>query len=539
MKRILSLLLVALMALSVCGVAVADTEKVVKLQWFQAIGIDSLFEDPWHDRQSLYPDMVFEGLTAVDALTGEVVPVLATEWVREDDGLSYTFTIRDGVKWHDGEPLTAEDVYFTFNLEAGNPAGLSALIKNIEGYEAVANGETDTLSGVILDGNKVTFKLLNKDSLFLASLGSYAILPKHLLEGVAPADLDSYEAYWTKPIGCGPFMIDEVSFPDYFTVVAFDDYWGAKPGFEKAQFVNYNAGGNDAVVAAMISGDLDYAYGNAVNDMAVAQNVVNQNSDVEIIMVAGTYTRMFAFNIDQRADGNNKEDLKKPEVRQAFNLIMDKNAIASFYGDQAVALSTLCNPGSIQYNDDIPLPYQDIDTAVQMLKDADFDFDQTIKIDYYYDDQTTHDIMAFIEQSFEQAGVKVEMHLMTGDLSTLIYTDANYDMLYLAGGSSRPCDMYYQLTDLASYSFIGDNEVKQPMFNELLYAYRATEDAVEAKELANQLQAVGYEQCYIIPVYGLNSVTMYNAAHVEVPVEYLEQSIPGFKQPRFDLWSVK
>jgi ABC-type transport system substrate-binding protein len=147
--------------------------------------------------------------------------------------------------------------------------------------------------------------------------------------------------------------------------------------------------------------------------------------------------------------------------------------------------------------------------------------------------------MAFLQQSFEEAGVKVETHLMTGDLSTLIYTDANYDMLYLAGGGSRPCDMYKQLTELATYSFIGDNEYKQGLFNDLFYAYQATEDAAEAKELANQMQALGYETCYIIPVYGLNSVTMYNAAHVEVPVDYMQQSVAGWKQPRYDLWTLK
>lgn len=517
---------------------VEEEVKYMKLQWNQQIGIDSIFEDPWIDQQSLYPNMVFDALVAYEPQNERLVGRLATDWTQSEDGLTYTITLRDDVKWHDGEPMTAEDVIFTFNTEAANPmCNYRTSIRNIEGYDAVSNGEATELSGLSAEGNVITIKLSSVKATFMHGLRTLMILPKHLLADVAPADISTYEEFWSKPVGTGAYKMDVVSFPDYFTLVANEDYWDETAGIKHVQFTNYSAGGNDAMVAAMIAGELDYVFGNATNDMAVAENIVAQNSDVKTLLLSGGgTTRYMAFNLNGREDGNNKEILKDSKVRQAFDLIIDQNVIASFYSGQAVALSTLVNPSSPQYNADIPLPYQDIETAKQMLDEAGFDYSQTIDIAYYYDDQTTADIMALIKQEFAEAGVTVETTLLSGDLNTLIYESCNYDMIYLGGSHWLPAGCYGSLATTGNFNFLGMEEERGEVFDADATGYFATGDDAELKKIADRLQANDYKYRYTIPCYTLNTVQMYNAAHISIPADIF--SVTNCTNYRFNEWSL-
>ena len=105
---------------------VPESETPLKLQWSQSIGIDTLFESPAKDMQSLYPYMVFDSLMYWDGANGTLVPAIATEWSNNDDYTEFTLTIREDVKWHDGETLDAEDVAFTIESYIANPTSSSA-----------------------------------------------------------------------------------------------------------------------------------------------------------------------------------------------------------------------------------------------------------------------------------------------------------------------------------------------------------------------------------------------------------------------------
>ena len=515
------------------------SDGVLRLQWFQQIGIDSLFENPWHDQQSLYPYMVFDALIAQNT-DGTFVERLATDWTTSDDGLTYTFTLRDGVTWHDGEPFTAEDVVWSLAADAANPnSNYLDHIQSIEGYEAVANGEADRLSGVTAEGNVVTIQLASPNRNFLYGMASTYILPEHLLGDVDPIEMDSYEAYWSKPIGTGCYKIDEVSFPDYFTAVVNEDYFGTVPTIPSVLFTSYNAGGNDAVVSSMIAGDLDFVFGSAINDIQVANNIAAQNPDVAVELQTSFYSRFFVFNLGDRADGNEKEILHNEQVRQAINMIIDKNAIASFYEGQANALSTMVNPDSDLYNDDIPLPEKDIETAHQMLVDAGFDFSQTLDIAYYYDDQTTIDIMALLTQDFASAGITVETHLLSGDLTTLIYGDSNFDMIYCAyAGASDPITLYADWCSTSAYTFMGLEEERGAIFDAAYADYNAATTDAEAKAAADELQVLGYQTCYIIPAYSLNTIQMYNTSRLSIPEDIFELDNQLGRNWKFEEWTL-
>ena len=253
-------------------------------------------------------------------------------------------------------------------------------------------------------------------------------------------------------------------------------------------------------------------------------------------MSPASFCRWLGFNLGDRADGKMKEDLQNPIVRQAFDMIVDKQTIASFFNGQCVALSTFCNPDVDQYNDDIPLPEQNIEKAVEMLNSVNYDFSQVIDIGHFNGDQTTRDIMALLVQDFAKAGITVKTHFHEGDLTQLVDIDKNFDLYWQGYGGARPCDSYWLQTSHTSILYLGNEEERTSLIDPLYTEYASTTDPARAKELADQLQALDYQYRYIIPVYMQNTIVVYNSDNVYIPEMISE--IASAKDWNFDEWSL-
>jgi peptide/nickel transport system substrate-binding protein len=164
--------------------------------------------------------LLFNGLTRPDRETLEPRPDLAVSWEATDNGATWTFKLRDGVKWHDGAPFTAEDVKFTFE---------SILDPKVN---TVMRGHFKSLKGVdAIDKTTVRFALKEPFSAFPAFMGHLGtvcvgIIPKHALTG---QDLNTTAFNKTAPIGTGPFKFKELKAADHVTLVANDDYHFGRP----------------------------------------------------------------------------------------------------------------------------------------------------------------------------------------------------------------------------------------------------------------------------------------------------------------------
>lgn len=530
MKKILALLLAMLMVaclFTACGKkTAADGEDELRLMWTAQSGTDSIFESPWKDSvQCLYTQMVFEPLLCSEA-DGSVVYKLASAHTVSDDGLTYTFTVRDGVKWHDGEALTAEDVAFSLWGALADPYGsYKTGLLYIEGADQVVEtaGEAE-LSGVTVEGNTVTVQLTAPYSQFLSAVAKIYILPQHLLGEVSAEQLSSTEEYWKKPVGTGAYAIDEVSFPDYATLVRNAEYWGPEAGIGKVLLTSYATGGSDAVANALSAGELDFATGNEVNNITVANSVSSINSDVKVLQMTSNYQRQFLFNWVESADGNLHPDFAKKEVRQAINLLIDKEAIAAIYGENASALTSHLNPDSELYDTELTPFKRDVETAKTMLADAGFDFSHPVRIAYYYDDQSSIDAMDLVVQNLAEAGINASATLLSGDLGTLIYVDRNYDMLFCGEAADDPGYMYEQLLGTGGYfnDIIGGKDERAVLFDEVVQNYYATSDAAQQKAYAWQLQENGVDYCAIAPVVTIKKLTIYNTARLSLPEEIFD-----------------
>src|SRR5699024_1671682 len=152
-------------------------------------------------------DYVFDKLMSNDA-EGNMIPHVAKEWKISDDNKTYTFYLRDDVKFSDGEPLTAEDVKFTFEIIADpNYDGryITSAAK-LEGYEEYNEGDAKELSGVkVIDDHTVSFTFKEAESTNLLEC-NYGIMPKHYYD-FEKGDIDAIKAKMQDPMGSGPYAM--------------------------------------------------------------------------------------------------------------------------------------------------------------------------------------------------------------------------------------------------------------------------------------------------------------------------------------------
>ncbi|MCR5467739.1 MAG: ABC transporter substrate-binding protein [Lachnospiraceae bacterium] len=197
--------------------------------------------------------LLFDGLTAHDA-DNNVVPGLAESWDIDDENNTYTFHIREGVKWHDGETFTAEDVKFTIEAIM-NPDNESEIASN---YEEVADI-------TVVDDNTVTFTLSEKNVAFLEYM-TIGILPKHLLDG---KDMQN-DPYFKSPVGTGPYKFSEWVEGQSITLEANEDYYKGAPNIQTIVFKIVDD--DNAKALQLQSGEINFAKITPKDTQAIASN---------------------------------------------------------------------------------------------------------------------------------------------------------------------------------------------------------------------------------------------------------------------------
>ena len=154
---------------------------------------------------------VYDPLVVLSPSWDEVEPALAESYEVSEDGLVYTFHLRQGVTWHDGEAFTADDVVFTYTTILTQALGSTwaADLMIIEGAQEYFDGTAETISGLVaVDDNTVTFTLLTPNSPFIYSvLTLHSMIPEHVWSGVSPEDLAKPVTWDTGHVGNRPFPV--------------------------------------------------------------------------------------------------------------------------------------------------------------------------------------------------------------------------------------------------------------------------------------------------------------------------------------------
>ncbi|MDA8870688.1 ABC transporter substrate-binding protein, partial [Rhizobiaceae bacterium] len=237
---------------------------------------------------------VYEGLTRIGP-DGAVVPGLAESWAISEDGKTYTFTLREGVTFHDGTTFDAEDVKFSLDRARGEDSvnAQKALFEPIDTVEVI---DPRTVA--------VTLKAPKGDFLFALGWGDAVM--------VAPETADANK---TAPTGTGPFKFDKWARGSTLDLVRNDAYWGTAPALERAtfRFIADPA----AAVSALMAGDVD-----AFANFPAPESVPQFASDPRFTVIVGTTEgeTILAMN-------NGKAPFDDIRVRQAVSHAIDREAI--------------------------------------------------------------------------------------------------------------------------------------------------------------------------------------------------------------------
>lgn len=244
---------------------------------------------------NIYQDLLFDRLINADNTLTPTDGLLAKSYSYNDDQTVLTLEMRDDAKWHDGQPVTAEDVKFTFELYMKTPAAASNLtdaMNVLKGAEAFLNGSAEHIEGLRVDGNNIVFEMEAISPNLLVVLSQWPVLPSHLLTLDDATNLQQNQ-FWQKPVGSGPFRFEEFVPNTYATLKRWDGYY--KQGSGNIETVYMYAGGDGAeanTIKNMEAGMIDYAWGKNTDDAQAAEKL----DFMTVTSAKIRYTRLFYIN---------------------------------------------------------------------------------------------------------------------------------------------------------------------------------------------------------------------------------------------------
>lgn len=325
MKRLLCLLLTLVLAAGCFAIAGAD-EKTLYLVSKGGEGSLTNQKNPWSNWDTLTNSLTFETLLTCDELLVATKGVLADTYEVSEDGLTYTFTLKDGLKWSDGEPLTAADVAWSIqaSLRAYNVNGIyTTAFGYIDGAPAYKAGEAEEVPGIVTNDLTLTLTLSEPYSPMMNIMAQFAILPMHVLQDTAPDQIFYASDYWEKPVTSGPYMVAEVSTDNYF-ILERNPHYNRETGAIDKVYVTVVSD----VVAEAQAGNTDFVGTNELDIQSIL-STLDRYTDYGANV---TYIRYLLFNI---TDGK-EPALADARVRKAIAYGVDWKSLAEgLYGEMA------------------------------------------------------------------------------------------------------------------------------------------------------------------------------------------------------------
>jgi len=422
--------------------------------------------------------LLFDTLTWKDE--NGVIPWLAEDWKVSQDGTGWTFTIRSDGRFQDGEPLTVEDVVFSYNYFSSHITAFkwNVSLEKVENVEAV--GE-----------NSVAITLKEPFASFLTdTAGSIPILPKHVWESVEdPAKFVDAEAV----IGSGPFTLADYDREEgRYVYDANPDYFKGKPTIDRLAFVKVN---DDAL--ALKTGTVDAAsfWGKEID----AVKELQADASYEVIEGPSFWVLQLIFNTA-------RSPFDEAEMRQAVAQAVDRGKIVEqvTHGGAIVANLGIISPHTDWYNPNLLSYKQDTSKAKSFFEEKGMNGESLALI-------TTGDFAReaeMVKKDLESAGLEVE--IKTGDRSTIdgLLREGNFDMAINGHGAiANPSILRSPDWPAATYA----NETYSALFEE----QAQTVDEEKRRELVWELQELLAEELPVLTLYHPKMWLLYDPAKLD------------------------
>jgi peptide/nickel transport system substrate-binding protein len=504
-----SLLLATTFSLAGCGGGEKGSKETAAKTEQSASGGTLIFARPG-DSVSLDPQNVTDGesgrvtINIFDTLvqykkdSTEIEPGLATQWESSPDGKVWTFTLRQGVKFHDGTEFDAEAVKFNFDrmMDKNNPYHVGGGFDYFPSMFTAFKGEPGAVikEVKVIDKHKVQFILNQPQAPFLANVAMafFAI--------ESPAAIKKYkDKVGQHPVGTGPFKFVEGGWKpnDTITLEKNKEYWGGEPKVDKLVFKVIPD--NTARLTALKAGEVDIIDGMNPADVAAVK------ADPKL-----TLHERPSMNIGYLAFNMEKKPFDNLKVRQALSMAINKPGLVdAFYAGMAKPAVNALPPSVWGHNNDIEDYKYDLEKAKKLLAEAGYPngFETefwAMPVSRPYMPQPQK-IAESIQADFAKIGVKTKIVSMEWAtyLDKLKNGEHTMALFGWSGDNGDPDNFLYVLLDKDNAKKpIAQNVAfyKNDKVHELLIKAQTTPDQKVREELYKQAQQIIHDDAPIVPL---------------------------------------
>ena len=418
---------------------------------------------------------VYDGLVKPDT-EGNLQPAVASDWTVSADGSTYSFTLREGVKFHDGTTVTAEDVKYSIERYRDSKTGGSL----VSAFQAVDHVE-------IVDDTHVDVVLTTPNTDFLA----------YFMIGITPAHVDDLDA---TPVGCGPYRYVSRSPLENVVLEKFDDYWSPE-GAAHIQNAIFKITTNvDSIGMELSGGSLDMFY-------RLPETQLGQLSD-DFTVYEGTMNLVQALYLN-----NSVEPFDDVRVRQALAYAIDPQEVMNYVsGGKGVAVGSSMYPAFEKYfMPELSDAYeQDLQKARNLLAEAGYanGFTFTIKVSSAHPQHI--ETCEVIKEQLAAIGVtaniqEIEWNSWLSD----VYTARDFEatVVGLDASALNAPSMLSRFTSTAGNNFIN---FSSSMYDETYAKAYASVDDAEKTELYKECEQILSDECASVYIQDLPSFVALN-----------------------------
>lgn len=353
---------------------------------------------------------VFDTLVEPDESL-EMQPALAESWDLSEDQLTWTFTLRQGVTFHDGSEFTAEDVVYSYTRIIDGELSSAWRFSAVESVEA-------------LDDHTVAITVSQPTPNLLSSIGGFKGMSIVLESNVESGDIT------TAPIGTGPFSLESYRSGDRIVLAANEDYWGGAPQVAGVEFSFISEGAT--ALAALRSGEADWT------DSIPLQQVESLSGDDAMVIGQNPSNDYWYLALNQA-----REPWDDVAVRQAVAYAIDRDAILQATGYGTFEPNQLAIPEGSFWHTSYDTYSLDLARAQQLMDDAGVD---NVSMDLLATSDYPETVTAAQILADNLSAIGIDVSIRTPDFATWLdeQNTGNFDMLMMGWlGNIDPDDFYY------------------------------------------------------------------------------------------------
>lgn len=430
---------------------------------------------------------VFDGLVARTPDL-EIVPGLATEWEISDDGLTYRFTLREGVTFHNGEAFDADAVKFTFDRLLGEEGAAGPQQSNYNAIESVE----------VVDPTTVELRLSRPDPVLLTKLSGYGAMivpPDYIAE-------QGDEVFNTKPVGTGPFRMTGYAARDSVQLEAFENFWGEAPKIAdvNVRFITEPS----TALAELQSGRVDMVIPPSVPIGSLA--TIEADPNLEIVSVPGPTVYSLRFNT---RDGITAD----ARVRRALTMAVDRaTIIEAILGGQAKPIASFQSDQTFGNDPSLEVIPFDPEGAKALLEEAGVQPGATVQMDIRGQDSTFNEVAQAVASYLSAVGVTAtiqpyETNVLLNDIIPAGRTGAMWQQTWGAWTFDYDNTAYLMYHSGERWNPYGQDAE----LDALLESQRGMTDPAEREKVLHQIAAYVAEQAIEMPLYNLNQIYAINS----------------------------